>query len=149
MPVVSHNETVRTEFFDEAARPVQHLDGRDVAFHGAAECARQRDVDGLVRGGRQLRDVAERAQRLRACHAQVRKIVAFGRRHHEVQFVRAGFERAFGAAHVRYERAVDDAGAARNLAQHDLGVTQRRDRLRRYKRRDLDLRHSRLRKRID
>jgi hypothetical protein len=91
---------------------------------------------GLLRQRRRLRQAGE-ALLLR--HAQVGEVVADARRHDEVELVGLRLDRPLGAAQVRHQRAVDDAGRAADLAQHDLGVAQLRDRLRRDERRHLDL----------
>ena len=142
---VAQGDPVRSQPVDEARAPVEHGGDRHVAFHRAAERAREQHVDHRLRLAGKRAHVRQCRERLRACHAQVGQVVCFARRHHKVELVGVGIDCAFGAAHVRHERAVDHARLAVDLAQHDLAVAQCGNRLGRHEGGDLDLRHTCLR----
>ncbi len=136
---VAKSHATGAEFIDEALAPSEHRCHRDVALHRAPETARQGNVDRDASVKRKGVDLRQRGLGLGTGHAQVGQVVHFAGRHDQVHLVGPGIDGTFGTAHIRHQRAVDDARHTCDFAQDDLTVGECRNGLGRSERGDLDL----------
>ena len=127
---VAQRDAARAHVVDEARATSRSTSSRHVAFHRAAEAARQRHVDRHARATRQRQHVAP--ARRSDCSRVMRRLA-------RLCVSLADITRLSSSACASMARSaprtlgtsarVDHAGHAADLAQHDLGVAQRRNRL--------------------